>query len=95
MGVVITEIIACDNINYLRMCRYAVENSHVMSFWLLDLDREEVFSSFWSSRWIFFVLHVLHNALVILVVLQILCDRQRASLFVSCRDGVLCLRVGP
>ena len=49
---------------------------------------------FRSSRWIFFILHVLHNALVSLVVLQILCDRQRASLFVSCGDGVLCLRVG-
>jgi hypothetical protein len=48
-------------------------------------------ASFTSSRW---VLHVLHDALVSLVVLYTLCDRQRASLFVCCGDGVLCLRVG-
>ena len=50
------------------------------------------FFSFTSSRWIF---HVLRNALVsVLVALNTLCDRQRASLFVCCGDGVLCLRLG-
>ena len=63
MGVVITEIIACDNINYLRMYRMRsgkLARDAFLNGWLLDLDREEVFSSFWSSRWMFSMFSTMH-----------------------------------
>ena len=48
-----------QSVNFLRMCIYTVEKTHVISFHIL-LAGERItiasFASFTSSKWIFFVL---------------------------------------